>query len=364
MGGPVALLGCRLFLFCESGVMVELTAEEIGSLVGGEVRGDGARRVDSAAPLENASAHALSFVASARYLPYLHATRAGVVLVRQEWADDVPSGSTGVIVGDPHAALRSVLVRLYPSREIHPGIHPTAVIADSASIGERARVDAYAVIEEECQVGDGVSIGAHSVIGRGCQIGSDVTIHPHVTLYEGVVVGDRSILHSGARIGKPGFGYVWSDGGHQKVPQVGGCRIDEDVEVGTNVTIDRGSIGDTVVGAGSKIDNLVHLGHNVQLGRNVLLIAQVGISGSSTVGDGAVLAGQVGVAGHLEIGSGARVGAQAGVTSDVPSGETYSGYPARPHREALRAQAATFKLPEMMRRLKKLEELIFTRKTG
>jgi UDP-3-O-[3-hydroxymyristoyl] glucosamine N-acyltransferase len=211
------------------------------------------------------------------------------------------------------------------------------------------------VIEAGVQLADGCSIGAHAVIGRGCVVGEESVIHPHATLYPAAIVGRRCVVHSGARVGKEGFGFVWHEGGHRRVEQVGGCVLEDDVEIGCNSTVDRGSIGDTVVGAGTKIDNLVHLGHNVRTGRHVIVIAQVGVSGSTRIGDGAVLAGQAGVGGHLEIGAGARIGAQAGVTADIPAGATYSGYPARPHREAMRAQAALFKLPDLLRRVRELE---------
>jgi UDP-3-O-[3-hydroxymyristoyl] glucosamine N-acyltransferase len=176
-----------------------------------------------------------------------------------------------------------------------------------------------------------------------------------------VQIGAECVIHSGARLGRDGFGYALVDGEHQKMPQVGGCRIADKVEIGANTTIDRGSIGDTVVGRGTKIDNLVHLGHNVRVGERAIIIAQVGVAGSSIVGDGAVLAGQVGVSGHLTIGAGARVAAQAGVIGDVSPGETVSGYPARPHREALRSQAAAFRLPSLLKRVRAVEKALLRR---
>ena len=179
---------------------------------------------------------------------------------------------------------------------------------------------------------------------------------PSVTIYTGATLGATALVHSGARIGCDGFGYVFRDGEHQKIPHVGRCIIGDDVEIGANTTIDRGSIDDTVIGKGTKIDNLVHIAHNVRIGEKCLLMAQVGIAGSVTVGDGAILAGQAGISGHLSRGAGARLAAQAGVFGDIPAGETWSGYPARPHREALRASAALFKLAGMMRRLEKLLE--------
>lgn len=338
--------------------MREITAGEVQRLVGGDLRGEENRVVTGVAPIDRATPETLSFVASGRYLTYLQATRAGIVLVRPEWADEVPAGTTAVVVPDPHAALQLLLSETHPSRAPVPGVHPTAVIAEGARISPQAAIGAFAVIGGGSVVGAS-EIGAHAVIGENCRIGDGVTIHAHATLYDGVVVGDRSIVHSGARVGKPGFGFVWREGGHRRIPQVGGCVIGEDVEIGANTTIDRGAIGDTIVGDGTKIDNLVQLGHNVQIGRHVILISQVGIAGSSEVGDGAVLAGQVGVSGHLSIGAGATIGAQGGVTSDVPAGATYSGYPARPHKEALRAQAGLFRLGEVFKRLKRLESAVF-----
>jgi UDP-3-O-[3-hydroxymyristoyl] glucosamine N-acyltransferase len=199
-------------------------------------------------------------------------------------------------------------------------------------------------------------VGAHVTIGAGSRVGDGTVLHAGSRLYPDVRLGKRCVIHSGACVGRPGFGFVWVDGGHRRVPQIGGCVLGDDVEVGCNSTVDRGSIGDTVVGSGTKIDNLVQVGHNVQLGEHVILVSQVGIAGSSSVGAGAVLGGQVGVGGHLSIGAGARLAGQAGVIGDVPPGAEYSGYPARPHREALRAQGALFRLPELMRRLRRLEQ--------
>jgi len=185
-------------------------------------------------------------------------------------------------------------------------------------------------------------------------IGEKSRLFPAVTIYSGTKLGQRVTVHAGARLGSDGFGYVQHGGQHLKIPHVGRCLIEDDVEIGANTTIDRGSIDDTVVGAGTKIDNLVQIAHNVRIGRGCLIMAQVGIAGSVRVEDGAMLLGQVGVSGHLTVGKGARVAAQAGIFGDIPAGETWSGYPARPHKEALRAQAALFKLPGLLRRIERL----------
>lgn len=335
---------------------MSLTLAEIAEHVRGTLRGAPEQRIRGVAPVDQAGPEQLSFVANPRYLPYVQGTRAGVLLVPEALLDRVPEGVATIAVRDAHEALYRVLPLLHPPIEEPAGVHPSAHLAEGVELGENVSIGPFAVIERGARVGDGSRVGPHAVVGAKSVVGRDCVIHAQATLYPGVVVGDRCIVHSGARVGKEGFGFVWLDGGHRKIPQVGGCVLEDDVEVGCNTTIDRGSIGDTVVGAGTKIDNLVQLGHNDRIGRHVILVSQVGISGSTTVGDGAVLGGQAGVGGHLRIGAGARVGAQAGVTGDVPDGETYSGYPARPHREAMRAQGFLFRLADLFRRVRALEQ--------
>ncbi|HEU0012047.1 MAG TPA: UDP-3-O-(3-hydroxymyristoyl)glucosamine N-acyltransferase [Longimicrobium sp.] len=341
--------------------MAELTIAEVARIAEGAVEGDADRLVRGMAPLEEAGPDELSFVAEARYHPYISASRAGAVLVARDAQVELPAGMAAVRVDDPRRAIARILPVLYPEPPAAPGVHPTAVIGAGARVAASASIAPYAVVGEGTTVGERARIGAHAVVGRDCAIGEDAVLHAHVTLYDRVQVGARAVVHSGARLGADGFGYVFEGGGHRKVPQVGGCRIGDDVEVGANTTIDRGSIGDTVVGQGTKIDNLVQIGHNCRIGRHVIIVSQVGISGSTKVGDGAVLGGQAGVQGHITIGAGARVGGQSGVFGDVPDGQTVSGYPARPHREALRAQAALFRLPALMERIRKLEQAVLGR---
>jgi UDP-3-O-[3-hydroxymyristoyl] glucosamine N-acyltransferase len=284
----------------------------------------------------------------------LAGTKAGIVLVDPAFRD-VPGGNgTRIIVEQPLEKLLALLPRLYPETAPPPGVAATARIGKGATLGERVSIGEYAVIGALATIGTGAVIGAHSVVGEKASVGAGTRLWPGATIYPGASVGDRVVIHSGARIGCDGFGYVFRDGAHTKIPHVGRCIIGEDVEVGANTTIDRGSIDDTVVGKGTKIDNLVHIAHNVRIGEKCLIMAQVGIAGSVTIGDGAILAGQAGISGHLDIGAGARVAAQAGVFGDIPAGETWSGYPARPHRDSLRASAALFKLAGMIRRLEKL----------
>ena len=331
-----------------------LTAEAIARLVGGTVLGNGETRVRGVAPLDRATADDLSFLAQQRYAALFERSAAGVVLVAPELADAPGEALCRIVVRAPHEAMLRVLPELYPERQSERGVHPTAIIGRGARLGEGVAIGPYAVIGDDAQLGNDVVIASHVSIGAGAAVGARSWLADGVTLYPGTTLGDRVRVHAGARLGSDGFGYVPGEGGHGKIPHVGRCIIGDDVEIGANSTIDRGSVDDTVIGAGTKIDNLVHIAHNVRVGRLCLIMAQVGVAGSVHMGDGCILAGQVGVSGHHTIGDGARLAAQAGVFGDIPAGETWSGYPARPHGEMLRAHAALFKLSGLMRRIEKL----------
>ncbi len=334
-----------------------LTAAAVAHLVGGTLRdaGRGDVAVRRMATLDEAGPEDVSFYASARYAAAFAATRAGAVLVSPELADaDGAPGAARIVVERPHEAMLRVLPALHRPAPRVPGIHPTAIVGRGVTLGDEVTVEPYAVLGDGATLGDRAWIGAHAVVGEGAAVGDDSRLFPHATLYAGTAVGRRVAVHAGARLGSDGFGYVFGDGAHQKIPHVGRCVVEDDVEIGANTTIDRGSVGDTVIGAGTKIDNLVHLGHNVRVGRLCLIMAQVGVSGSTVIGDGVILAGQAGLAGHITVGKGARIGGQAGVFGDVPDGATYSGYPARPHKEALRAQAMLFRLSTLGRALERL----------
>lgn len=331
-----------------------MRATEIARFVEGRLEGGGDPDITGVAPLDRAGPADLSFLAHPRYGAYVDASKAGLLLVPPALEERV-ADRIRIVVPDVHRALAALLPRLYPPAPREPGVHPTAVIGRGVSLGADVAVAAYAVIGAGARIGDRAVIGAHAVIGEASDVAEDVVIHPHVTLYPQTRVGARSILHSGVRAGVDGFGYVWTGGAHRKVPQVGRCEIGEDVEIGANATIDRGSVGSTEIGRGTKIDNLVHIAHNVRIGEDSVIVAQVGIAGSTTIGNRVTLAGQAGVPGHVNVGDGATVAAQAGVFGDVPAGEVYSGYPARPHRESLRAQAALARLPKLLERIRRLE---------
>jgi UDP-3-O-[3-hydroxymyristoyl] glucosamine N-acyltransferase len=339
-------------------------ASDIAQLVDGTWKeGGDDPELTGVAPLDRAGPSDLTLLSDPRYADKLEDSRAGAILVNRALADRC-RGRTHIEVEDVHAALTRLLPVLYPQEPPLPSIHPTAVIGRGATLGTDVRIDAYAVIGARSQIGDRVRIGAHAVVGDDCRIADDVILFPHACLYANVQIGPRSILHSGVRVGTDGFGYAFGPAGHAKVPQVGRCVIGADVEIGANTTIDRGSIGATEIGDGVKIDNLVHSAHNVRIGAHSVIVAQVGIAGSTTVGQGVTLAGQAGIPGHLHIGDGATIAAQAGVFGDVPAGATYSGYPARPHKESLRAQAALGRVPDVIKRLHALEQAIKSQKPG
>lgn len=331
-----------------------LRVADVAAAVGGTVIGDPEARVSGISSLDRATPGDLSFLAGAKYAKLLVESAAGAVLVTPELAEAPGRCANRIVVAKPHEAMLALLPRFYrmPARPF-TGVHPTAVVAPDAVVDADACVEAFCVIGPGATVARGCWIGPHCVIGEGVPVGADSRLVSHVTLYPGAAIGARTILHAGVRIASDGFGYVFQGGAHQRIPHVGRCLIGDDVEIGANSTVDRGSIDATIIGDGTKIDNLVHIGHNVRVGRLCLMAAGVMIAGSVRIEDGVVLAGQVGVAGHLTIGAKAVITAQGGVISDVPAGETYGGFPARPHKEAMRGYAALAKLPEFMKRVER-----------
>ncbi len=330
--------------------------DRAAEITGGRVHGDGSIEVARIAPVADAGPDDMGFLADRRYLDDAEASRARALLVSTDLVDRLDTSRSMVVVDDGHVALQALLAHLHPPLAPVPGVHPTAVLERGVRLGSEVEIGPYVVLGAGVVVGDRTRIGAHSVLGAGAAVGSDSVLHPHVVLYAGTHVGDRVILHAGVRLGVDGFGYAWSAEGHLKVPQVGRCLIEDDVEIGANSTVDRGSIGDTRVGLGTKLDNLVHLAHNVQTGAHCAAAALVGIAGSTQVGSGVFFGGQAGAIGHLKLGDGARIAAAAAVYRDVPAGETVSGVPARPNREFLRARASLERLPKLVARVRELED--------
>jgi UDP-3-O-[3-hydroxymyristoyl] glucosamine N-acyltransferase len=305
------------------------------------------------APIDRAGDGDICFIDTRKYAALLAASHAAVALVPPAFAD-AAGPPVRVVVEKPRDALIDLIPRLYMAPPRVPSVHPTAIIGPHVRLPTDAVVEPYAVIHEGAQIGARAYIGAQATVGSDVIIGDDVTIYPSVTLYRGSCLGNRVIIHAGARIGSDGFGYTLRGNSRSKLPHIGRCIVEDDVEVGANTTIDRGSIDDTVIGAGTKIDNLVQIAHNVHIGRLCLLMAQVGIAGSVRIEDGCILLGQVGVSDHHTIGAHAILAAQSGIFGNVPPDQTWSGYPARPHSEVLRAQAALRRLPRLIHALERL----------
>ena len=327
------------------------TASDLAAACGGRLVGDGGAAVEGVRSLEKAGPRDLAFASDGKAVKAAGATAAGVLLTRS--AAPFP-GRTVIEVADPTAALAAVLGHLFPRRAARPGIHATAIVEAGALVAPGAEVGPYAVVGEGSEVAEGAILEAHVVVGRRCRIGSRAWLHPHVVLYDDVSVGPRTEVHSGAILGADGFGYASGPAGLRKVPQVGGVEIGADAEIGANTCIDRATLEATSVGDGTKIDDLVMVGHNCAVGSHVVLCGQVGIAGSTTVGDQAVLAGQVGVGGHLKVGRGVKAGGQTGITSDVPDGASVFGTPWMPHRDAFRVSAELKRLPETARLVRDL----------
>lgn len=330
------------------------TLSDASALVGGRLEGDASLPVTAVASVEDAGPSELAFLAAKRYARHVPACAALAFLVSEDLESRVADRAR-VVVREPHRALVLLLRRLHPEAPRAGGVHPTAVLGQRVRLGPSVSVGAYAVLDDDVEVGEGSSIGAHVVVGAACRLGRGCTLHPQVVLYPRTVLGDGAIIHSGTVLGADGFGYAWFDGAHQRIPHVGRVVVGDDVEIGANSAVDRGSIGDTVVGRGVKVDNLVQIAHNVHVGDGSLLAGMVGIAGSARLGKGVWMGGQSGVINHVEVGDGARIAVATKVFRDVPDGETVSGHPARPHREELRRQAHLGRLPGLVKRLEALE---------
>jgi UDP-3-O-[3-hydroxymyristoyl] glucosamine N-acyltransferase len=331
-----------------------LTAGALAALVGGELVGDSETPVAGVASLDEAGPGDVSFLASGGYLPLLQTTRAGAVVLPPRFRDAPGGPAARIIVGDPRAAVAQILRALTPEPPPVWGVHPTARIGAGTRWDGRIAVAAGAVLGNgvrlgrDCRIGTGAVVGDRTVMGDACRIGDHAVVAPETQL------GHRVVLKPGARVGQEGFAWTGEGAQRQRVPHRGACRLDDDVEIGANATVDRGSLGRTVVGAGTKLDNLVHVAHNVRIGARCLILAQVGIAGTTTVGDDVMIGGQAGLAGQLRVGDRARLAAQSGVIGDVPPGATVGGYPARDHRAVLRQTAALARLAPLASTLERL----------
>lgn len=332
------------------------TVAELAALVGGQFSPEsGAVAISGPAGLAEAQSGEVSFFGHPRYAADLRTTKASAVLVPRDF--DGETSAACIRVDNPSSAFTAITRQFLPAPSLPaPGVHAAAVVDPSAKLAADASVQALAVIEADAVIGPGTVIGAGCFIGRGAQIGAGCFLHPHTTVRESCVLGDRVILHSGAVVGSDGFGYDTKDGQHLKIPQNGIVVVGNDVEIGANTTIDRARFGRTVIGEGTKIDNLVMIAHNVVIGRHCIICAQVGISGSTQIGDYVVLAGQAGLVGHIKVGDGAIVGAQSGLSNDLEPKAIVVGSPPRPIGEWKRSIVRIDRLGQLYDRVKKLEE--------
>lgn len=333
-----------------------ITLGEISVKIGGDLHGDKNQFISGVSGIKEARKGQITFVVSPQFLKYVAISQATAFIVGKGVPGEALQGKTFIAVDNPAAASLKVVEFFRDPPPASRGISPLATIGDGAVISQQALVFPYAYIGKEAVVGADAIIYPFVYIGDRVQIGEGSVLYPNVTVYNGVTIGKRVTVHAGSVLGSDGFGYIWNGAEHAKIPQIGTLVIEDDVEIGSNTAIDRASLNSTVIGKGTKIDNLVQIGHNVSVGSNSIIVSQVGIAGSSAIGSNVILGGQVGVKDHVTVGDNVRAGGGTGITKDVPANSTISGLPHMNHKEWLRLQGYLKKLPELADRVKKLEE--------
>lgn len=333
---------------------MELNLAQLADLVGGRLEGPADRIVSGINGIDKAGPTELSFLANPKYAPVLKGCRAGVVLVSLD--QDAPVDLAVIRVEDPYLAFAKVLA--FATRKSYKpgGVHRRALVDETAQLGSDVTVHAMAYVGPGAKLGSRVVLHPGVYLGEGVSIGDDTVLHPNVTVEQGCIIGKRCIIHSGTVIGADGYGFVPQEDGHFKIPQVGTVQVDDDVELGALNTVDRAAMGRTWIKKGVKTDNMVHVAHNCTIGENTLLVAKVGVSGSTSVGDNVVIGGQTGLAGHINIGNDVKIAARSGVQNNVKDGEIVAGFPAMPHRLWLRTRALIRRLPDLFDRVKKIEK--------
>lgn len=333
-----------------------LRASDLAGFLQGEIIGDANTTITGIAPIDGARQGDLSFIAQARFIDHLSTTAAAVVLIDRKSALPDTLHCTLIRVANPYLAFVQVVKQYVPLPQVARGIHPTAQIGKGVRLGAHVAIGPMTIIAEECELGEGVMIGPQCYIGPRTRLGANTTLFQGVHIAHEVQIGSNVIVQYGAVIGSDGFGYVPHAGKYHKIPHLGTVVLEDEVEIGANCCIDRGTFGETRIRRGAKLDNLVHVAHNVVIGENTVIAAQTGISGSTTIGSNVVIAGQVGFVGHIDIGDRTVFGAQAGVTKSIKAGITVSGYPAREHSKAKREEAALRYLPDLLKRVRRLEK--------
>lgn len=328
--------------------------KELATLLGGNIIGNPDLEISGVSGIHEAQDGDITFISSKKYLKDIPDCKASCVIVQEPISD---TAITQLKVRNPALAFAKILEHFHGKQQQFIGISDEAYVSSTSRIHETASIFPFSFIADNASIGEGSVISPFVFIGEDTTVGAHCILYPNVTVREGITIGDRVIIHSGTVIGSDGFGYIFNEGMHYKIPQVGGIIIEEDVEIGANVTIDRATTGRTVIGAGTKIDNLVQIAHNVKIGKHSILVAQVGIAGSTEIGDYVILGGQVGVADHSRIESQTMIGAQSGVKGTLKKG-AYSGSPVMPHRDWLKAQAIIAKLPELHKKIRELEQKV------
>jgi len=335
---------------------MEFTARQIAQYLGGAVDGDGNATVNTFAKIEEGQPGALSFLSNSKYTHFLYSTKSSIVLVNKDFKPEQPVSATLVRVDNAYeslARLMSLYASMKPGRT---GISTLASVSDKATVGRNVYIGPFAVIEDGATVGDNTQIYPHVTVGEGAHIGDGCILYPHVTIYYGCRIGSRCILHAGSVIGADGFGFAPTSDGYDKIPQIGIVELEDDVEIGANTCIDRSTMGRTVIHKGVKLDNLIQVAHNVEIGENTVMSAQTGIAGSSKVGSWCMVGGQTGISGHISLGDHVNIGAQSGILGNIKDGQTIMGYPAFDYKSFMRSSVIFRKLPEMNKELDALRK--------
>lgn len=343
---------------------MEFTAKQIAELIGGRVEGDENATVSSFSKIEEGKPGAISFLSNPKYTHYIYDTQSSVVLVNEDVVLEQPVRTTLIRVANAYECVAKLLQFYESMKPRKTGVDPLAFVSPSAKIGENCYIGPFAVIEDNAVVGDGCQIYPHCYVGQGVTIGNDSVLYPHVVIYYGCKVGQRVILHAGCVIGADGFGFAPSANGYDKIPQIGIVTIEDDVEIGANACVDRSTMGSTYVRRGVKLDNLVQIAHNTDIGENTVMSAQVGVAGSSKVGKWCMFGGQVGVAGHLVIGDKVNVGAQSGIIGNLKSDQSYMGSPVMDPKLFFKSMAVLRRLPEIYKMVNDMEKEIKELKKG
>src|SRR5262245_50468899 len=336
------------------------SALQIAALINGKTEGDGNTSVNSFGKIEEAQNGQLAFLANPKYEEYLYITKASVIIINESLELKQPITATLIRVPDAYTAFATLLGKYQQMMQQQlTGIQVPSYISSSASYGQNVFIGAFVYIGDNVKVGNGAKIYPNAYIGNNVKVGDNAIIHPGVKIYHDCVIGNNVVIHAGTVIGSDGFGFApQADGSFQKVPQIGNVIVEDNVEIGANTTIDRATIGSTVIKSGAKLDNLIQIAHNVEIGNSTVVAAQAGISGSTKIGKGVMIGGQVGIVGHINIGDGAKINAQSGVSKSVEPGKAVTGSPAHDYTSALRSQAISRNLPELQKRIKELEAIV------